>query len=83
MPCSPGRPSGGLLHYLLDDVRRGGRGALQRGRGQMRVALGHLGSGVAQDLLHLVQSTSTVYQKRRKIMATTMRRPVFQFCIGR
>ena len=56
-PCLwlPVRHSGRFLHGLVDQIRRTGRGLLQGGRGQVRVALGHLGIRVPQDLLHLVR----------------------------
>jgi hypothetical protein len=43
LPMAPDRRSGRFLHGLVDQIRRTGRGLLQGGRGQVRVALGHLG----------------------------------------
>jgi hypothetical protein len=50
-PQPPGRRSGRFLHGLVDQIRRTGRGLLQGGRGQVRVALGHLGVRVPRKRL--------------------------------
>ena len=65
-PPEPVRHSGRFLHGLIDQIRRTGRRLLQSGRGQMRVAHGHLGIRVSHPSLTVARTFSRVLENGSK-----------------